>query len=534
MRFLHSFFEPRTRTLGWTLIGSVAALSSITTGCRKHDANAQPDGATSIEEIIEAGVTEVLDAGATTGGGSDELKIAATFPVSPIYNVTEFPAKDPAKAAEERQGATRLGYLRRGELVAVKPKIIKKSNCPEGWYELTTGGFVCGKYATTDMSSRDLLTAPHPPWMDRPLPYDYGLNLTNGTPLYRRRPKRAERAEFEKGLAIGKTKKGDAGTSESSDGADGEKAWYQRDHKGQRPLVTIDDLKSEEGEGLVALRMVRGFYIAIDKEMKGSAGRYFRTTAGLLAPRDFIVRHATKTEFQGVQIGSPGETRHLPLGWIVSPRARKYRFDESDDGKAPKRGDTLDRFSIAQLTGKTKTSENRVYYETDEGFWLRDIEIAVSKPGPAPSDLSPGEKWIDVNLSTQTLIAFEGDKPVFATIISSGRHDDSDPSKDHRTAKGSFRIREKHVSATMDDDSATDGPYSIQDVPWIMYFEKSFALHGAFWHSAFGRERSHGCVNLQPIDARYLFGWAEPLLPSGWHGMVATKEHPGTRVIVHD
>ncbi len=114
-----------------------------------------------------------------------------------------------------------------------------------------------------------------------------------------------------------------------------------------------------------------------------------------------------------------------------------------------------------------------------------------------------------MNLGLESLVAFEGDKPVFATIISSGRHDD-DPAKDHHTRPGEFRIREKHISATMDNDTATDGPYSIEDVPWIMYFDGSTALHGAFWHSRFGHERSHGCVNMTPHDAHELFGWVGP------------------------
>ena len=139
---------------------------------------------------------------------------------------------------------------------------------------------------------------------------------------------------------------------------------------------------------------------------------------------------------------------------------------------------------------------------------------------------------IDVDLSSQALVAFEGQKPVYATIVSTGRHN-ADPEKDHRTVEGTFRIHEKHISTTMDDDGASDGTYRIEDVPWVMYFEKSFALHGAFWHSSFGRERSHGCVNLTPHDARHIFGWAGPKLPEGWHGVRATKENPGTRVIVH-
>src|SRR5262249_24599427 len=151
-----------------------------------------------------------------------------------------------------------------------------------------------------------------------------------------------------------------------------------------------------------------------------------------------------------------------------------------------------------------------------------------TEPGPAPEGLGADEKWIDVNLKRQTIVAFIGDKAVFATMVSSGRNQ-------HETPPGTFRIREKHVATTMDGDAeqAGDGPDSIQHVRWVEYFNAGYALHGAFWHEEFGHVKSHGCVNLAPIDAKALFMWSEPHLPDGWHGVSATKDHPGTRVIVH-
>jgi lipoprotein-anchoring transpeptidase ErfK/SrfK len=123
---------------------------------------------------------------------------------------------------------------------------------------------------------------------------------------------------------------------------------------------------------------------------------------------------------------------------------------------------------------------------------------------------------------------------VFATLVSSGKRNAVDKDKDHPTPAGTFRIREKHVTATMDGDVAADGPYSIEDVPWVMYFEGSYALHGAFWHGNFGHVMSHGCVNLSPADARALFAWTEPRLPEGWHGAFGSDKHPGTRVVIHE
>jgi hypothetical protein len=517
------------------------------TGCKGHgsDVDADASGITETTSGDAGPITiERIDAGA--GQANDTPQIAALELTTPIFNVPEWPAKDPSKTSEERQGAQRLGYLRRGRVVAVKPNILKRNNCPEGWYELVAGGFVCGKFVTTDLKAKDLETAPHPPLTEGPLPYEYGLNLTNGAPLYRRRPLKRERKDLEKGLALGKVKKKDkdgesaAPPREPATSEGGEVPWYLQDHHGQKPQVKIDDIRTNEQGGLVVTRMVRGFYLSLDKELSTPSGRFWRNTAGFLAPADHILVHKPKTEFEGVRIGAEGEKRHLPLGWVVSPRAHRYQVEPGDPSRADEkngkllRGDAIDRFTIVQLTGKSLTIEDRGYFETDEGWWLRDVDAAVTRPGPAPKGLQPGEKWIDVNLSTQSLVAFEGDKPVYATIVSTGRHNDEDKTKDHKTIQGEFRIREKHIAATMEDDGSGEGAYSIQDVPWIMYFEGSYALHGAFWHSMFGREKSHGCVNMTPFDAKYIFGWSEPQLPEGWHGMRATKEHPGTRVVVHE
>ena len=126
----------------------------------------------------------------------------------------------------------------------------------------------------------------------------------------------------------------------------------------------------------------------------------------------------------------------------------------------------------------------------------------------------------------ETLTAYEGDRPVFVTLISSGR-------AGFETPPGSYRIQSKHVTATMDDTTNPDGAYSIEDVPWTMYFREGLALHAAFWHERYGEARSHGCINLSPADAHYLFDWTLPEVPDAWHGSFASRERPGTRVVIH-
>jgi hypothetical protein len=380
---------------------------------------------------------------------------------------------------------------------------------------------VCGKYATLEPNDKDLASSPHPPNMQGPLPYDYGLNLVNGAPIYRRLPLRSERKEYERGLEVGRAKQ-----PSGDERSDSDAPWYVA-HK-DRTKISMDDLKGETS--LIEERMVRGFYLSLDGEVRSHAGRFWRSTRGMIVPKEFVLVHDPKVEFEGVWLGAPGETRHLPLGWITNPHQWKYTLDA--EGKM-RRHEHVERFTIVELTGKKQVVEDKSYWETSEGWWMREMDGTLTNPGAPPKDLAPGERWIDVNLGRQSLVAFEGDRPVFATIVSTGRHDD-EPDKDHRTRPGVFRIFEKHIAATMDADTATDGPYSIQDVPWIMYFDGSTALHGAFWHSRFGHERSHGCVNMTPHDAHELFGWVGPRLPDGWHGVHATDANPGTRVFVHD
>src|SRR5205814_6500207 len=116
------------------------------------------------------------------------------------------------------------------------------------------------------------------------------------------------------------------------------------------------------------------------------------------------------------------------------------------------------------------------------------------------------------------------------TLVSTGIGGMGDPKEAHATVRGTFYIHAKHVSATMDGDEATDS-YDLRDVPYIQYFFEGYALHGAFWHDDFGKPRSHGCVNLAPADAAWLFGWTDPVVPPEWHG--AVNAEGGTLVYTH-
>ncbi|MCB8979274.1 MAG: L,D-transpeptidase family protein [Ardenticatenaceae bacterium] len=116
-----------------------------------------------------------------------------------------------------------------------------------------------------------------------------------------------------------------------------------------------------------------------------------------------------------------------------------------------------------------------------------------------PFGVGANERWVDVNLSTQTLRAYEGDDVVFTTLISSGTWD-------HPTVTGQFRVWLTYRSQTM-DGSLLGYDYYLEDVPYVMYFYQDYALHGTFWHNNFGTPMSHGCVNMETSDAAWMYNF---------------------------
>ncbi len=229
----------------------------------------------------------------------------------------------------------------------------------------------------------------------------------------------------------------------------------------------------------------------------------------------------------------PSKKLDFPVAFVLWGHAHKYNL--SEDRKKATAFEGVRRFTAVQLTGQDATVGGYHYIETVDGWWMREAEGTVARTTTPPKDLAPNEKWIDVNLKTQTLVAFVGDKPVFATLVSTGRMNDDDKEKDHRTKPGSLpHPREAHRG---DDGRRRREPTArtrSRTSPGSCTSTASIALHGAFWHANFGHVQSHGCVNLSPADARALFGWTDPQLPTGWHGVMATADQPGTRVVVHD
>jgi lipoprotein-anchoring transpeptidase ErfK/SrfK len=173
-------------------------------------------------------------------------------------------------------------------------------------------------------------------------------------------------------------------------------------------------------------------------------------------------------------------------------------------------------------------SETRGFYDNKEISVPSMLASALSKEQKAVLGLSTGEdKWVEVDLSDQTLTAHQGDRVVLTSPISSGL---TNP-----TPTGEFHIWFKTSSIKMEGGNRLNNTYYyLPNVPFAMFFQGDYSIHGTYWHNNFGQPMSHGCVNTPTPIAEKLFYWVDPQLPSGKLTVHATSENPGTRVVIHE
>ena len=281
-------------------------------------------------------------------------------------------------------------------------------------------------------------------------------------------------------------------------------------------------------DSVVARWLMRGFYVSLDRgNFRRNGRRYWRTQNNGYVPYRAI-NPRNGSEFQGVELG---EEDGLPRAFVVR-RRNVVRYRRTDTGRF-RRAPGRVRFHESHPVLEEVQDGREVYYRIDEEHWLRDRDLRIARANERPPEIGASDKWLDIDLASQTLVAYEGERPVYVTLISSGQKNVPTREEDWETLRGLFRVKSKHLTDTMDGDTAVDGPYSVDDVPYVQYFELAYALHGAFWHNSFGAPRSHGCVNLAPLDSRWVFGFTDPPLPEGWHSSYPSEERPGTWIWVH-
>lgn len=183
----------------------------------------------------------------------------------------------------------------------------------------------------------------------------------------------------------------------------------------------------------------------------------------------------------------------LPVGW-VSVSSLNVRQRPGTDASNPVVGQVSRNQRLDIL--ETRTVDGQRWHRIGEDRWVLGQWVAVATYKPRPAAIAADERWVGVNLAQQTAVAYEGDRPVYAAMVSTG-------APGTPTVQGIFRTWRRLPSGKM------SGPgYYIEEVTWTCYFYSGYALHTAYWHDSFGRPHSHGCVNLSPYDAWWIYQWS--------------------------
>jgi hypothetical protein len=375
-----------------------------------------------------------------------------------------------------------LGTVRRGTHLGVKGQTSGKG-CKGGtWYQLAGGGYGC-----TSLGFQ-VSAEPTPFWIrqvqpdrGRPLPYTYGKAVRDALRYYRP-PTPDERAQI---AAARKSAKKSA---------------------------------APKFPEVVETQMSGDYLLALDRIEVDHSQKYYRTVRGrYVGVTDVQLKKPPK--MRGVRLEAG---KRLPIAFVYvqggAPVLKRVGKSVETVGRAEMHA----RFSNARLA----KWGSRSVVVSPNGFGIARDQVRVARAVERPSGVGPDEKWIHVDIPEQALVAYQGDRPVMATLVSSGRDYDG-----YVTPDGLFRVNSKLVSTTMRGDDPKEGVYEVEEVPWTLYFHDAFAIHGAYWHDIFGNKKSHGCINVAPADARWLFYWSTPRLPSQWQSIRASHDD-GTPVYI--
>lgn len=406
----------------------------------------------------------------------------------------------PIRDAPSADGA-RLGYLRAGMLLhSTTTEPVGYEGCEGGWYELDTGGYACqGRDIIVFSGERLPERRARQPDRDAVMPYEYAT-VRRATPLYKRLPKADE-------IYVIPPRVPDAGVASPTS------AQQEQAEVIDNPLV---------------VRILRpGFYVSLDRTFEKDGKTYWRTQQNGFVSAERLQRKRW-SDFHGQVLD--GHSWDLPVAVTRGDKTTVYRLN--DRGKIRATRERLPRRSWLGVRSRRRIG-GIVYLLVGEDRLVRESDVLLIEPAAPPAEVREGQRWIDVDLTHQVLVAYEWKKPRYVSLVSTGRTKVPSPELDYRTPRGLYRIRAKHLTSTMDNDAPGAPAYSLEDVPYVMYFKGAYAFHSAFWHDRFGRPRSHGCINLAPRDAKWLYNWAGPDLPQTWHGGWETENNPGTWVYVH-
>jgi L,D-transpeptidase-like protein len=434
---------------------------------------------------------------------------------------------------QPRVGVEWIGYLSMGESVALRGGDAKAADAGPGhsdgcarWYAIEPRGFVCaGDEATLDRDDADMAELGKRVAKDEPLPYAYAEST--GTAVYldvppRRRQYFRESAFDEHMAAVERARGLPAAEVEAIDpdlvGVDLEPTGRPLPpvllHLGSRGWPRYTDGKDGFPE------VFRGSTVAYTYDFDAADRSWVLTWDRGMIPKDRLKPYR-QSSFHGVRLGDGVD---LPIAFFRTAQAG------------------FERYAHVALSGEEREVGGERFLLTRSGALVRAADLSVPRlRSDRPPSATGARTWIDISITGGWLVAYEGDRPVYTTMVAPGRGglpvEGKTLLETASTPLGDFTIRGKFHTATMTSNFSDKIVHA--EVPYTQNFSGPYALHTAYWHDDWGIGKSGGCVNLAPIDGMRLFHWTRPQLPAGWHAMrdiEADTEHyaDATVISIHE
>lgn len=428
----------------------------------------------------------------------------------------------------------RIGYLRAGAIVDRAAEPAGFNRCKGGFYRIAPRGYVCvGIGASLDVEHPVAQAAYRGPRRGQPFPYDYVISRIPPPHLYVHLPTPEEQHDVE-GRPVNSPSMNPWVLQELAEtvGEPSVLSFFLASRKDlPKPAGAQERVRFPAHRGRAKPRSAFGLIATFD---------WTNRRFGLTTELDLVPLNRTRlvhlSSMHGVELMGEG----LVPAFVTHHDLHALRPDA--DGKL-REAELVPFRSGYSLTGVASSGGvHRIqgkpgealaaFLETAEGVWLPASSLRIGHLGTDMwGHATRGKRWIDVSIERQMLIAYEGTRPIFATLVSTGRGGLSNPHTTSATIQGTFFVQSKHVSATMDGDPEDETARELHDVPYVQYFHQNYAIHGAYWHDQFGKTKSHGCVNVSPSDAAWLFEFTEPAVPQEWHGAMTPAR--GTLIYIH-
>lgn len=470
-----------------------SALSAWAVGCDSADA---PEAPTPAEDVEARRAAEEQ--------ARREAEIAREYPWHGLVRAKLLRVwREPSRDAEV------IGWLRRGTKVRTRAKPEGNERCAGGFYALHPEGYACAPHQILvgeDPPHANFHVDP-PARVDSPVPWDYFMVIRQNAPQFFREPTEDEHRAT---LAYMRRLQ-----------------HYQEADEPRRLAAFLEGkIRDEPTKPEVVFEfLARGNFVASPPRDHRDGDRFVRTIQGRVMLASMLEARKASA-FEGVEITPE---RPLPIAWAnrpAHPLVAEQRADGTIRWVADDAAPLIERYQVLpDLPPRTRIGGHFVH-EVAEDRYLKEWFISIADVVQPTFELADDEVWLHVNVGEQTLVVYRGRAPIFATLVSTGL-------PGHDTPRGLYTIERKFVGRTMDHigPDTGDDSYRIEEVPWTQYFERSLAVHGAFWHDRFGMRRSHGCVNVSPSDARKLFFLTAPEVPERWYGVHQRRDGAkGTKI----